>query len=80
MKELQRMRRQERLASQILNEREEKRERSLQEAGQEGKSMDVREEEDDTNIGGEREDSTSITREIGDPTEEIIPVEANETP
>jgi hypothetical protein len=42
--------------------------------------VDVREEEVDMNLGGEREDSTPITGEIENPTEEIVPVEANETP
>ena len=55
------------------------RERSPQEVGQEGESIDVREEESGMNIGGEREDSSPITGEIGNPAEEIIPVEANET-
>jgi hypothetical protein len=32
------------------------------------------------NLEEEREDSTPITGEIGNPTEEIIPVEENETP
>jgi hypothetical protein len=32
------------------------------------------------NLGGEREDAALITVEIGNPTKEIILVEANETP
>jgi hypothetical protein len=48
--------------------------------GREGESTDVREEEADMNLGGEREDSAPITGEIGNLAEEIIPVEANETP
>jgi hypothetical protein len=48
--------------------------------GREGESADVREEEADMNLGGEREDSTPISGEIRNLTEEIIPVEANETP
>jgi hypothetical protein len=68
------------LASQRLNKREERRERSPKEARQEGESADVREEEANVNLGGEREDSALITGEIRNPNEEIIPVEANETP
>jgi hypothetical protein len=48
--------------------------------GQEGEGAGVREEEADMNLGEEREDSAPITGEIGNPTEEITPVEANETP
>jgi hypothetical protein len=40
----------------------------------------VREEEADMNIGEEREDPAPIIGEIGNPTEEIAPMEANETP
>jgi hypothetical protein len=50
MEELQKMRRQERLANQRLSEREEQRERSPQEVGQEGEGVDVREEESDMNL------------------------------
>jgi hypothetical protein len=32
------------------------------------------------NLGGEREDSAPTTGEIGNPNEEIVPVEANKTP
>ena len=42
--------------------------------------MEVREEEADVNLRGEREHLAPITGEIGNPTEEIVPVEANETP
>ena len=80
MEELQRMRRHERLDSQILREREARRERSPQEVRREGESMDVREEEFGMNLGGEREYSALITEEIRNPTKEIVPVEANEPP
>jgi hypothetical protein len=66
--------------SQRLNERESRRERSSQEAGREGGNTDVREEEVNMNLGGEREDSSLMTGENGNLAEEIIPVEANETP
>jgi hypothetical protein len=64
MEELQKMRRQERLASQRLNERETWRERSPQEVGQEGEGTYVREEDTDMNLGEGREDSAPITGEI----------------
>jgi hypothetical protein len=41
--------------------------------GREGESVDVREEEADMNLGGEREDSTPISGEIGNLAEEISP-------
>ena len=47
--------------------------------GQEGEGADVREEEVGMNIEEEREDSSPITREIGNPVEEIVLVEENET-
>ena len=74
------MRIQERLASQILSEREAQRERIPQEVGQEGEGVDVREEDDDMNLEEEREYSTPITGEIENSVEEIVPVEENETP
>jgi hypothetical protein len=63
-----------------LNEREERRQRSPQEARREGGSVDVREEEVGMNLGGEREDSSLMIGEIGNLTEEITPVEAKEIP
>jgi hypothetical protein len=48
--------------------------------GQEGESAYERKEEVGMNLGGEREDSAPITREIKNPAKYIIPVEANETP
>jgi hypothetical protein len=42
--------------------------------------MKVREEKNNMNLQVEREDPAPITGEIGNPTEEIVPVEANETP
>jgi hypothetical protein len=48
--------------------------------GREGGSVDVREEESDMNLGGEREDSAPITGEIGNPAKDIILVEDNKTP
>jgi hypothetical protein len=42
--------------------------------------MDMREEETNMNLEGEREYSSLITGEIRNLNEEIIPVEANETP
>jgi hypothetical protein len=80
MEYLQRMRRQEILASQRLNEREVWRERIPQEVGKEGKGADIREEEVDMNLEEEREDSASTTGEIGNPVKEIPPVEESETP
>jgi hypothetical protein len=62
---VQKMRRQERLASQRLSEREVQRERSPQDVGQEGEGVDVREEEADMNLEEEREDSAPIIGEIG---------------
>ena len=40
----------------------------------------MREEEANINLGEEREDSAPITGEIRNLSEEIVPVEANETP
>jgi hypothetical protein len=80
MEELWNMRRQERLAIQILSEREGQRERSPQEVGQEGEGVDIREEEDGMNIEEEREDSTPMIGYIGNPIKEIIQMEENETP
>jgi hypothetical protein len=68
------------LAIQRLNEREAQREISPQEVGQEGEGADVREEDVGMNLGEEREVSTMITREIRNLIEEIVLVEANETP
>jgi len=65
--------------SNIKRERSTKR-RSPHEVGQEGEGVDIGEEEMSMKLGKEREDSASITREIGNPVEEIITVEANETP
>jgi hypothetical protein len=80
MEELWKMRRQERLASQILSEREAQRERSPQEGGQEGEGVEAREEEADMNLEEEREDSSPMTGNIGNLAEETTPVEENETP
>jgi hypothetical protein len=56
MEELRKMRIQERLASQILSEREVQRERSPQEGGKEGEGVEAREKEDDMDLEEERED------------------------
>jgi hypothetical protein len=74
------MRRHEQLASQRLNKRKVRRTRSPHEVGREGGSVDIREEEINMNLEGERQYLASIIGEIGNPVEEIIPMEANETP
>ena len=80
MEEFWKMRRQEILAIQRLSEREAQRERIPRDGGQEGEGVDIIKEEVGMNLGEEREDSTPITREIGNPAKEIILVEENETP
>jgi hypothetical protein len=80
MEELRKMRRQEIPASQILSEREAQRERSPQEGGQEGEGVEAREKEADMDLEEEIEDSTPMPGNIGNPAEEIAPVEENETP
>jgi hypothetical protein len=80
MEEFQKMRRQERLASQRLNERRVQRERSPQEGGQEEEGVEACEKKVVNDIPEEREDSTPIIGNIGNPTEETTPENENETP
>jgi hypothetical protein len=74
------MRRQERLASQRLNEREAQRERSPQEGGQEEEGVEAWEKEVDMDLEEEREDSAPMPGNIGNPAEETTPEDENETP
>jgi hypothetical protein len=80
MEELRKMRRQERLASQRLSEREAQRERSPQEGGQEREGVEAREKEANMDLEEEREDSSPMPGNIGNPIEETTPEEENETP
>jgi hypothetical protein len=80
MEELQKMRIQERLASQRLSEREAQRERSPQEGGKEGEGVATREKEADMDIEEEIEDSTLILGMIKNLNEETTLEEENETP
>jgi hypothetical protein len=64
------MRRQERLASQRLSERETQRERSPQEGGQEGEGVEAREKEDGMDLEEEREYSSPMPGNIRNLVEE----------
>jgi hypothetical protein len=74
------MRRQERLASQRLNEREAQRERSPQEGGQGEEGVEAWEKESDMDLEEEREYSALMLGKIGNLAEETTPEDENKTP
>jgi len=80
MEELRKMRKQERLASKKLDEREEQRESIPQKGGQGEEGVEVREKEVGMDIEEEREDSTSMSGKIRNPTEENALEDENKTP
>jgi hypothetical protein len=80
MEELRNIRRQERLASQRLNEKEAQRERSSQEGGQEEEGVEAWEKDVSMDIEEEREYSASMPGNIGNLAKETAPEDENETP
>jgi hypothetical protein len=72
--------RQERLPSQILNEREAWREISIQEGGQEEEGVEAWEKEVSMDLEEEREDLSLMLGHIRNLAEETNPEDENETP
>jgi hypothetical protein len=78
--ELRKVRRQERLASLRLHQREAQRERSPQVGGQEEECVEAREDEAGLDLAEDREDSSPISGNIRNQAEKVAPEEENETP
>jgi hypothetical protein len=70
----------ERFSSQILNKREERRERSPQEGGQEEEGVEAHEKESNMDLEEEREYSSMMPGNIRNLAKETTPKNENETP